>query len=273
MASIDLALLRQQEPILEPVSAAVKHSPAKLVCNAEPSTVDACGRTETQNCIQSHGGHRTLEIVGLTDDDFESIYSARNNPAGALDMSIGDAVLQNMMTSCPDEFKAVVRSVSFAENAVADDQSSETAENAASCGAEQSNRFLITLPPCAENSTVVARSASGSRQSMLVNNWVQLPAPANVGSLSVSSRHVWFTDVGGQLFYSHLLGPGLHWFVVTTAPAHQVAVSPSGSLVWRLDGGSAFAALNVSNRQPWGTQWIEVARDVAHISVDDNVAW
>jgi len=124
----------------------------------------------------------------------------------------------------------------------------------------------IALPPCS--------LVSGTSSYKMADRWVLMPAPANILCISVSTRYVWCVDHSGRLFYSALHGPGLQWFSVTTATAQQVRVSPSGALIWRIDGGSVYAASGVTaKRQPWGTKWLEVARDVAFISVDETVAW
>jgi len=290
VASIDLELLRQEEPILDVVSPAVQHSPPKSVLDsdAESAAYGANGNasnavdcTDCCNPVQNEvkiPDSLVPDSAVRTDDDFESIYSRNmtvfHAEQTALEMSLDDAIMKSLMTSHPGEFRDVVRPVSFIECADGE-TGSENNANVESRDEELPVSRHITLPESTRNTNHVSCSslANGTRQSALVNHWVQLPTPANMKSMSVSSRHIWITDVSGQLFYSLLRGPGLHWFMVTTAPAQQVSVSPSGSLVWRLDSGSVYAARNVSSRQPWGNKWSEVARDVTGISVDDNVAW
>jgi len=256
-----------------------------LDSDAESSAAGAVGHTDntvdcTDNCSPVQNGvgiPDDLDVASAVDnDDFESIYSRSMTTCHAdpttLEMLLDDRIMKSLMTSRPDEFRDVVRPVSFTE-CPHSQTANESEANIEPSNAERSVFRHITLPQSTRNASHVSCSSSGTQKSMLVNRWVQLPAPANIKSLSVSSRHVWITDASGQLFYSLLRGPGLHWFVVTTAPAQQVSVSPSGCLVWRLDAGSAYAARNVTSRQPWGNKWSEVARDVTSISVDDHVAW
>ena len=284
LVSIDLELLRQEEPILDVVLPTIQHTPAKLMHDSEAETAADVVNGHVNSAIDCTDGCNLVQYgikipddfdvdSAVHEDDFESIYSGHAAQA-ALEMSLDDAIMKSLMTSRPGEFRDVVRPVSFVEC-----HNSETCnENNANVERRDADLLSyrhITLLPSTWNTNHVSCSSSVNRtqQSMLVNHWVQLPAPANIKSLSVSSRHIWITDVSGQLFYSLLRGPGLHWFMVTTAPAHQVSISPSGSIVWRLDSGSAFAARNVSSRQPWGNKWSEVARDVTSISVDDHMAW
>jgi len=289
VVSIDLELLRQEDPILDLVTPTIQQSPAKLMVDSdtESTAEGASGHIDNaaddcDSCTAVQNGVKILDsldpALAVNDDDFESIYSRNVSMSQAdrttLEMSLDDAIMKNLMTSHPDDFRDVVRPVSFTEHPDSE-VCGENGANVKSSDEEISVCRLITLPQTTHNSSHVSCSSSvnGTRKSMLVNHWVQLPAPANIRSLSLSSRHVWITDMSGQMFYSLLRGPGLHWFLVTTAPAQQVSVSPCGSLVWRLDSGSAYAARNVSSRQPWGNKWSEVARDVSWISVDDHVAW
>ena len=79
-------------------------------------------------------------------------------------------------------------------------------------------------------------------------------------------------DKNERLHYSSLQGPGLKWRKVEE-PFHQVAVSPSGSIVWRLHRSLAYAATGISPRNPAGTKWNVSAKDVTYISLDETVAW
>lgn len=283
--SIDLDLLRKEDSILELVSLPVEHSPVKLFDSDADSVADggANGHVDdaadcSENYTSAYDGDKTLEIAAqtsaVTDDDFESIYSCKfmlpTDPPTP-EISLDDAILKSLMTSHPDDFKDIVRPVSFCEYPESESYS-ENHVHVKSDAARFSIPMEITLPQSTrKSSNPLSDTVTG--QSIVVNNWLQLPAAVNIRSLSVSSRHIWCVSMSDQMLYSQLRGPGLRWFVVTTAPAQQISISPSGSLVWRLEGNSAYAACNVSARQPWGNMWTGVARDVTWISVDDHVAW
>ena len=53
----------------------------------------------------------------------------------------------------------------------------------------------------------------------------------------------------------------------------KISVSSSGWIVWRLHKSSVYAGTNITPRAPQGMKWVEIAREVAFITVDDNVAW
>ena len=284
VVSIDLELLRREDLILEPVSLSVEHSPPKLLADSDAdSTADVANglvdNTDdgTEECSSAHiedktpetGEDRMPEISDRTpavsDDDFDSIYS-RNlvNPAdqATVGMSVDDAILNSLMTSNPDDFSDIIRP--FSESG---------SENHVNIESDFALLSVLGKNTLLQSTQKPDNHVNGPRQSMVVNNWIQLPAPENIQSLSMSSRHVWCIGLSGKLMYSQLRGPGLRWFIVTTATAQQISVSPSGSLVWRLDSSSAYAACNISGRQPWGNKWTEVARGATWISVDDHIAW
>lgn len=107
----------------------------------------------------------------------------------------------------------------------------------------------------------------------LANNWSEFTASANIYSLALSGTHIWFTDKSDNLYYS-AIGEmkGVLWRKVGD-PASQIAVSPSGHIVWRLHKGRVFAGTKITHRRPEGLKWVEAVRDVRFISVDDHCAW
>lgn len=107
----------------------------------------------------------------------------------------------------------------------------------------------------------------------LANVWSEFTTPANIYSLALSQTHIWFTDKSENLYYSALGGvKGILWRKVAE-PASQISVSASGDIVWRLYRGKVFAGTKITHRHPQGLKWVEVARDVSYISVDNRCAW
>jgi len=108
-----------------------------------------------------------------------------------------------------------------------------------------------------------------------VDAWLEFPVPemSTTLSLSVSRQTVWYIDKAERLYFSSLNGPGLTWRSVDQ-PTHQISCSPSGFIVWRVYRGSAFCAIGkITGKSPAGTEWREVAREVARVTADDNVVW
>jgi len=105
--------------------------------------------------------------------------------------------------------------------------------------------------------------------------WLEflLPEKSTAQSLCVSRRTVWYVDITERLYYSSLKGPGLSWNT-DSQPAEQISCSPSGFIIWRVYRGSAFSAIGrITGKYPAGTEWREVAREVAYVAADDSVVW
>ena len=107
------------------------------------------------------------------------------------------------------------------------------------------------------------------------DTWSEFPMSDKFDGLlgmCMSERHVWCVGRHDTVAYSRTNKPQPNWRAVSVA-AHQVVVSSSGAIVWRLYKHSVYVALYVTPMVPLGTKWIEVAREVKHVAVDDDVAW
>lgn len=105
--------------------------------------------------------------------------------------------------------------------------------------------------------------------------WLEFPVPGKSSALSlcVSRRTAWYVDKAEHLYCSSLKGPGLTWNSVNQS-TQQISCSPSGFIIWRVYRSSAFSAIGrITGKSPAGTEWREVAREVAYIAADDNVVW
>ena len=90
--------------------------------------------------------------------------------------------------------------------------------------------------------------------------------------LSASNTMLWAVGDSQSLQYAKLGGPGLLW-VKAKVPAQQIATSLSGSIVWRLQRGTVYAVIGGTVRKPTGDKWMDVAKNVKYIAVDDTSAW
>ena len=139
-----------------------------------------------------------------------------------------------------------------------------------------SNSYSLTASAIADK-TCISESETIHSYSDLdsIDAWLEFPLPgkSTALSLSVSSRTAWYVDKAEHLYCSSLKGPGLSWKPVDQ-PAQQISCSPSGSIVWRVYRGSAFSAVGkITGKSAAGTEWREVAREVAYVAVDDSVVW
>lgn len=106
----------------------------------------------------------------------------------------------------------------------------------------------------------------------LINNWTEATAGGNINSLAISNSHVWVADKSCNVYYSGLLGDRLKWQKIKD-PGHQIAVSRSGFIMWRLYKGTVYAGTKITSRHPEGMKWVEAVRSVQFVAVDNNCAW
>ncbi|XP_022257676.1 tectonin beta-propeller repeat-containing protein 2-like isoform X1 [Limulus polyphemus] len=103
-------------------------------------------------------------------------------------------------------------------------------------------------------------------------NWLQFKLPGPVVSLSLCDSFLCCVDNKENVYYTRFSGLSYEW-VQADRPAHQVAVSPTGSILWVLYKGKVYAAKTWIRKVLSGAEWLEVAEDVSFISVGENCAW
>ncbi|XP_029642298.1 tectonin beta-propeller repeat-containing protein 2-like isoform X2 [Octopus sinensis] len=106
----------------------------------------------------------------------------------------------------------------------------------------------------------------------LVNSWLVWSVPENIHSLSATHSHIWYTDRSENLFYRQTDSMSGAWHKVDLY-AHQIAVSRSGNIFWRLYQNTVYVAIGVSARKPEGKKQVEAIRDVSYIAVDNDCGW
>lgn len=106
----------------------------------------------------------------------------------------------------------------------------------------------------------------------VINNWTELFTPGNVSCLCVTDTHIWHVDKSSNFFHCSLHSPELKWQKVNGF-AKMIAVSRSGSIVWRLYKDTVYVGTKITAKHPEGMKWIEAVREVQYISVDETVAW
>jgi hypothetical protein len=104
------------------------------------------------------------------------------------------------------------------------------------------------------------------------DRWMHCKVPFTIVNLSVCKYYICCVDSKDTVYYSALNGLSLKWKKVDYK-AKQVAISPNGTLVWKLHKCTAYCLENPSVKGPFGRRWKEVARNVQWISLADNIAW
>ncbi|XP_074484346.1 tectonin beta-propeller repeat-containing protein 2-like isoform X3 [Sebastes fasciatus] len=107
----------------------------------------------------------------------------------------------------------------------------------------------------------------------LAESWMGYSGPGcGILSLQVTDRYVWCLDFKGGLFCSGLPETGLNWQRFEDN-VHQVALSPSGNLLWKVEQKSmtAFACAKVSVKGR--RHWYKAVEQTAFVALSDDSAW
>ncbi|KAM7402828.1 hypothetical protein PAMA_003650 [Pampus argenteus] len=107
----------------------------------------------------------------------------------------------------------------------------------------------------------------------LAESWMGYSGPGcGILSLQVTDRYVWCLDFKGGLFCSVLPETSLNWQRFEDS-VHQVALSPSGNLLWKVEQKSmtAFACAKVSVKGK--RHWYKAVEQTAFVALSDDSAW
>ncbi|XP_054989460.1 tectonin beta-propeller repeat-containing protein 2 isoform X3 [Sorex araneus] len=111
------------------------------------------------------------------------------------------------------------------------------------------------------------------KSDQFAESWMVYSGPGcGILSLAVSKKHVWCLDGRGGLFCSALPGAGLRWHKFEDG-VQQVAVSPSGALLWKIEQKSnrAFACGKVTVKGK--RHWYEALPQAVFVALSDDTAW
>ncbi|XP_060685235.1 tectonin beta-propeller repeat-containing protein 2 isoform X1 [Hemiscyllium ocellatum] len=111
------------------------------------------------------------------------------------------------------------------------------------------------------------------KSDQFAESWMGYSGPGyNILSLVVSEKHVWCLDYKGGLYCSPFHGTSLRWQKFEDG-VQQVAVSPSGVLLWKIEQKSskAFACGKVTMKGK--RHWYEALPNAAYVALSDDTAW
>uniref|UniRef100_A0A673V4T0 Tectonin beta-propeller repeat containing 2 n=1 Tax=Suricata suricatta TaxID=37032 RepID=A0A673V4T0_SURSU len=111
------------------------------------------------------------------------------------------------------------------------------------------------------------------KSDQFAESWMGYSGPGyGILSLAVSEKCIWCLDYKGGLFCSALPGAGLRWQKFEDA-VQQVAVSPSGALLWKIEQKSnrAFACGKVTIKGK--RHWYEALPQAVFVALSDDTAW
>ncbi|XP_029349066.1 tectonin beta-propeller repeat-containing protein 2 isoform X2 [Echeneis naucrates] len=118
-----------------------------------------------------------------------------------------------------------------------------------------------------------AQESERHKTDQLAESWMGYSGPGcGILSLQVTDRYVWCLDFKGGLFCSALPETGLNWQRFEDN-VHQVALSPSGNLLWKVEQKSmtAFACAKVSAKGK--RHWYKAVEQTAFVALSDDSAW
>ncbi|XP_051502346.1 tectonin beta-propeller repeat-containing protein 2-like isoform X3 [Myxocyprinus asiaticus] len=107
----------------------------------------------------------------------------------------------------------------------------------------------------------------------LAESWMGYSGPGcGILSLVVTDRYIWCLDFKGGLFCSGLPNGSLSWQKFEEN-VHQVALSPSGSLLWKVEQKTmtAYACGKVTIKGK--RHWYKALDDTSFVALGDDTAW
>ncbi|XP_048830878.1 tectonin beta-propeller repeat-containing protein 2 [Brienomyrus brachyistius] len=111
------------------------------------------------------------------------------------------------------------------------------------------------------------------KSDLLAESWMGYSGPAcGILSLMVTDKYIWCLDFKGGLYCSALPNDGLRWQKFEDN-VQQLAVSPSGTLLWKVEQktNKAFACgkVTIKGRR----HWYEAQSQVNFVTLSDDSAW
>ncbi|KAM8807612.1 tectonin beta-propeller repeat-containing protein 2 [Eudromia elegans] len=111
------------------------------------------------------------------------------------------------------------------------------------------------------------------KSDQFAESWMGYSGPGyGILSLAVSEKYIWCLDYRGSLFCSALPGAGLRWQKFEDS-VQQVAVSPSGALLWKIEQktNKAYACGKVTIKGK--RHWYEALPQAVFVALSDDTAW
>ncbi|KAJ7990937.1 hypothetical protein DPEC_G00292060 [Dallia pectoralis] len=116
-------------------------------------------------------------------------------------------------------------------------------------------------------------SAKQDQDKTLAESWMGYTGPGcGILSLVVTDRYIWCLDFKGGLYCSALPDGGLSWQKFEEN-VQQVALSPSGSLLWKVEQKTmtAYACGKVTIKGK--RHWYKALEDCAFVALSEDTAW
>ncbi|XP_069639531.1 tectonin beta-propeller repeat-containing protein 2 isoform X3 [Haliaeetus albicilla] len=214
------------------------------------------------------------------------IHSALSDPS-VLHFDISNDVYSDNTSISGWNFESAIKAKSSTSAAewVADARESKTEKSASS---DEEDIYGHSLPySSSETSMPEVGAGPGSqdvakisldemvllKSDQFAESWMGYSGPGyGILSLVVSEKYIWCLDYRGSLYCSALPAAGLRWQKFEDG-VQQVAVSPSGALLWKIEQktNKAFACGKVTIKGK--RHWYEALPQAVFVALSDDTAW
>ncbi|XP_052639155.1 tectonin beta-propeller repeat-containing protein 2 isoform X2 [Harpia harpyja] len=214
------------------------------------------------------------------------IHSALSDPS-VLHFDISNDVYSDNTSISGWNFESAIKAKSSTSTAewVADARESKTEKSASS---DEEDIYGHSLPySSSETSMPEVGAGPGSqdvakisldemvllKSDQFAESWMGYSGPGyGILSLVVSEKYIWCLDYRGSLYCSTLPTAGLRWQKFEDG-VQQVAVSPSGALLWKIEQktNKAFACGKVTIKGK--RHWYEALPQAVFVALSDDTAW
>ncbi|XP_075007142.1 tectonin beta-propeller repeat-containing protein 2 isoform X1 [Calonectris borealis] len=214
------------------------------------------------------------------------IHSALSDPS-VLHFDISNDVYSDNTSISGWNFESAIKAKSGISTAewVTDTHESKTEKSASS---DEEDIYGHALP-CSSSETSMPEVGAGPgsqdvakisldemvllKSDQFAESWMGYSGPGyGILSLVVSEKYVWCLDYRGSLYCSALPAAGLRWQKFEDG-VQQVAVSPSGALLWKVEQktNKAFACGKVTIKGK--RHWYEALPQAVFVALSDDTAW
>ncbi|XP_054682181.1 tectonin beta-propeller repeat-containing protein 2 [Grus americana] len=214
------------------------------------------------------------------------IHSALSDPS-VLHFDISDDVYSENTSISGWNFESTIKAKSSTSTAewVMDTRESKTEKSASS---DEEDIYGHGLPYSSSETSMPEVGAGPGSQDMakisldemvllksdqFAESWMGYSGPGyGILSLVVSEKYIWCLDYRGSLYCSALPAAGLRWQKFEDG-VQQVAVSPSGALLWKIEQktNKAFACGKVTIKGK--RHWYEALPQAVFVALSDDTAW
>uniref|UniRef100_A0A2K5EUP2 Tectonin beta-propeller repeat containing 2 n=1 Tax=Aotus nancymaae TaxID=37293 RepID=A0A2K5EUP2_AOTNA len=253
--------------------------------------------SQEQNVLSSMGasGHLSANLWhAVTDDDTDQ----KETPISERDLGSVGGQLTPVSALAASTHKPWLEQLPRDQVLTSSDEEDIYAHGLPSSSSETSVTELGPSRSQQDLSRPGADDAGLLKSDQFAESWMGYSGPGyGILSLVVSEKYIWCLDYKGGLFCSALPGAGLRWQKFEDA-VQQVAVSPSGTLLWKIEQKSnrafacgkvtikgkrhwyealpqaVFVALTLSVDRPCARAMkVECPYPLSQITARDNVVW